>query len=100
MRTKLIPVCLAVAAMGALAGCGGAPTDGGWLATGSGWAMFLQISSGSGEVDYAFLQGSTVARVTGTVVIHNDNTLEVDGRWTGRSMNARHASIKSAMGTS
>jgi hypothetical protein len=69
----------AVAGFLALAACGGQPTDGGWLTTGSGWAMFIQISGGTGTVDYAYLRGTATDREDGTVVVHNDGTLEVDG---------------------
>lgn len=70
---------ISVAALSlSLAGCGGG-TDGGWLTTGSGWVMFIDISGGSGTVDYAYTSAGSVQREDGDIVVHNDGTVEIDG---------------------
>ncbi len=40
---------------------------------------FLQISNGNGTVDHAYVGFGRVNRVYGTLVLHNDGAIEVDG---------------------
>lgn len=62
-----------------LASCGGGSTDGGWLGHATGRVYFLQITNGTGEVDYAVNYNGQVERFHGGIVVHNDGTIEVDG---------------------
>lgn len=69
-----------------VSGCvGGSPTDGGWLAHGSpSEVYFLNISGGTGTVDYASnIAGRGISRFHGTITIHDDHTVEVDGMQDG-----------------
>ena len=68
-----------------LSACGGSSTDGGWLAHGSpSEVYFLNISGGTGTVDYASnIAGRGINRFHGTLIIHDDNTIEVDGMQDG-----------------
>lgn len=57
----------------------------GWLAHGQYGVYFLDLSNGSpGIVDYASdIVGQGLQKSYGTVVVHNDNTLEVGGIYNG-----------------
>ncbi len=68
-----------------ISACGGNPTDGGWLAHGSpSEVYFLNISGGTGTVDYASnIAGRGLSRFHGTLIIHDDHTIEVDGMQDG-----------------
>lgn len=76
MRKMLAVLSLAVMVT-ALVGCGGGkPTDGGWLATGSNWALYLQLSGNSGTADYAnHSYGTTSHNHTDFVEVNNGNVI-------------------------
>lgn len=81
MRRLLAVAAIGMVVMMTLAGCGGGGTDGGWVASGSGWAYYIDISNGTDPVDYAFYFNGNgqLVRDYGTISLHNDGTLEVDG---------------------
>ncbi len=61
-------------------GMGGSGPYGGWVANPAGdGPYFLQISNGNGTVDHAYVGFGRVNRVYGTLVLHNDGAIEVDG---------------------
>jgi len=57
--------------------CGGSPTDGGWLASGTSWYMFLQIQNNAGDVDYAYTSNGQVLIRHGTILVNSDHTVTV-----------------------
>jgi hypothetical protein len=69
----MAPILLLVAA------CGSQPTDGGWLASGSNWYMFLQIQDRVGSIDYAYNNNGQVSLRHGEIIVNNDNTVTVNG---------------------
>lgn len=81
---KVLAAVMLVGIVMALTACGGAPTDGGWLAQEQGEVYFLQISNGTGTVDFAYQSNGQVNRVHGDLVVHNDGTIEVDGMVDGK----------------
>lgn len=81
-----------------LAGCQGNTTDGGWFAHGQSGVYFLQISGGTGTVDYADNLGFGVNRFHGSLIIHNDNTIEVDGMYDGELHDCTACSYQLANG--
>lgn len=65
-----------------LVGCGGSGLDGGWVEGGPDSAYFLQISNGTGTVDYASQSSATggqPARFYGDLVVHDDGTIAIEG---------------------
>ncbi len=79
MKRFLVAVIVGIVIVMALAACGGGSTDGGWLGHATGRVYFLQITNGTGEVDYAVNYNGQVERFHGGVVVHDDGTIEVDG---------------------
>lgn len=77
---------IAVVVLGmTLVSCSGSTnaTDGGWFAHEQAGVYFLQISGDIGTVDFADNLGFGVNRFHGSLIIHNDNTIEVDGMYDG-----------------
>lgn len=76
---RLLAIGIFSMALMTLAACGGGGIDGGWVVTGSDGAYYLQINNGTGTVDHAYTFNGKVSRVYGTLLLHNDGTIEVDG---------------------
>lgn len=52
-RVAIFVIVIAIMVLSGCSGPGGQPTDGGWLAKGANWALFLQLNGSMGTADYA-----------------------------------------------
>jgi hypothetical protein len=53
------------------------------VASGPNWAYYIEISNGTGPVDYAYPFQGQVRRFHGVMALHNDGTIEVAGFYDG-----------------
>lgn len=86
IRSGIVVIVVLFVMAFVISACGNASTDGGWLAHGSQnqEVYFLQISGNTGTVDYAdYIAGQGVNRFHGLLMLHDDNTIEVDGMQDG-----------------
>jgi hypothetical protein len=79
MKRIIAVALISITLLVTLMGCSSGGTDGGWVATGSDWAYYLEITNGVGPVDYAYLYNGEIRRFHGELAIHNDGTVEVVG---------------------